>query len=196
MGTVRHQRPVANLAPPALQQAPMHPSPIGNHTDPALGLMALDHQPQLLPHRPPPAPFHRGDHLNPLVSHQASPPLAAPPTLAPASRAPTSNPHQHDRPSATWRASSAYPRAPSAPRLTRRAGAGSTRSPGRALVPPWAKRCRWPVAVKVARRRSDSHVVGPARPGFIVKRLGRASRQVPTAAVFGGRIRKAKPRGR
>ena len=86
----------------------MHPSPIGNHTDPALGLMALDHQPQLLPHRPPPAPFHRGDHLDPLVSHQASPPLAALPTLAPASRAPASNLHQLRTQSATWGESSAY----------------------------------------------------------------------------------------
>ena len=105
---IRHQHPVANLAGPALQQTPMQPSPIRNFADPALGSIALRHQPQLLLRRPPPAPFHRGDHLNPLVSHQASPPLAAPPTLAPASRAPARNLHQHGRQSATWGTSSAY----------------------------------------------------------------------------------------
>ena len=58
--------------------------------------------------QPPMALLHRGDHLNPLVSHQASPPLAAPPTLAPASRAPTTNLHQLGRQSATWGESTAY----------------------------------------------------------------------------------------
>jgi hypothetical protein len=64
-----HQLAPAGLRAPPLQEAAVHPGPIGHLGHAAHRPVAQPDQPQLLRHRPMAAALDRRDHLDPLGSH-------------------------------------------------------------------------------------------------------------------------------